>query len=419
MSGNQNESTACALRWGNDAPDRKLNWTTNLTTLAVFRLLDRINSGRLRVHAPEGVSRVFEGSHSDGPQVEVTVRDPAAFRRLLSRGDIGFAESYFDGQWDTPNLVALMDLVQRNGQALETGLRGGALATLVNRLYHRLRRNSRRGSRRNISQHYDLGNDFYKCWLDPGMTYSSALYERPKQSLAEAQSVKYRRIAELADLRSEHRVLEIGCGWGGFMEHAAARIGCEVQGITLSRQQLITANERMVRRGLDQRARATLTDYRETSGEYDAVVSIEMLEAVGEAHWPDYFRTLRQRLKPGAAAVIQVITIDDQRFDSYRGRTDFIQRHVFPGGMLPCPSVLREQAARAGLMLDHEETFGLSYARTLAEWRERFGAAWPAVARQGFDERFRRLWHYYLCYCEAGFRSGSIDVGIYRFRRPA
>ncbi len=418
MRANQTESTACALRWCGHPPAQRLDWTTNLATLAVFRLLDRIATGRLCMHAPEGLSRTFEGRPGEGPQVEITVRDLAAFRRLLSRGDIGFAESYIDGQWDTPDLMALMDLVQGNKRALESGLRGGALATLLNRLYHRLRRNSRRGSRRNIADHYDLGNEFYEHWLDPGMTYSSALYEHPNQSLAEAQSAKYRRIAELAGLHGEHRVLEIGCGWGGFMEHAASLVGCEVQGITLSREQLIYANERMARQGLNGRAGATLTDYRETGGEYDAIVSIEMLEAVGEAHWPAYFRTLRERLKPGAAAVIQVITIADERFERYRRRTDFIQRHVFPGGMLPCPAALRKQASIAGLTLEHEETFGASYARTLAEWRERFSAAWPAITRQGFDERFRRLWHYYLCYCETGFRSGSIDVGIYRFRRP-
>ena len=312
-----------------------------------------------------------------------------------------------------------MDLVQRNTTALGPTLDGGPLASLLNRLYHRLRKNSRRGSRRNISQHYDLGNDFYGRWLDPSMTYSSALYEYPEQSLVEAQIAKYKRISELAGLKREDRILEIGCGWGGFMEHAAAHTGCDVHGITLSQEQLIYANERMARQNLEQRAEATLTDYREASGEYDAIVSIEMLEAVGEAHWPRYFRTLRRRLKPGASAVIQVITIADDGYDSYRRRTDFIQRHVFPGGMLPCPKVLQKQASNAGLMLDHEETFGSSYARTLAAWRESFCSAWPAIARQGFDERFRRLWQYYLSYCETGFRSGSIDVGIYRFRKPA
>lgn len=213
-------------------------------------------------------------------------------------------------------------------------------------------------------------------------------------------------------------ILEIGCGWGGFMAYSAERLACRVQGITLSREQLDYTNRRMRISGLEARAGASLTDYRDTTGQYDAVVSIEMLEAVGEAHWPRYFETLYQRLKPGACAVVQVITIADDRFPRYRQRTDFIQRHVFPGGMLPSPSQLRAQAVRAGLTPEDEHTFGLSYARTLALWRERFVDSWPQIARQGFDGRFRRLWEYYLCYCETGFRTGNTDVGIYRFRRP-
>jgi len=393
-------------------------WSHRMALYALFRLLDRIEHGSLRLRLPGGEERVFTGDRDSGPTAALTVRDPRAIGRLIRGGDVGFAEGYLDGQWDTPDLAALMAFILRNEQALKGATGGGSLSHLLNRLYHRRRNNTRRGSRRNIAFHYDLGNRFYRRWLDPSMTYSSALFEQPGQDLAQAQEAKYRRIAELAGVTPGAEILEIGCGWGGFMEYAAGHSDCRVHGITLSREQLAYANNRMQTAGLDKRAAATLTDYRDTQGRYDAVVSIEMLEAVGEAHWPRYFQTLYQRLRPGACAVVQVITIADGRFPIYRKRTGFIQRHVFPGGMLPSPSVLRAQAEGAGLVPDHEQTFGLSYARTLAQWRERFIAAWPQIAGQGFDERFRRLWEYYLCYCETGFRAGTIDVGIYRFRRP-
>ncbi len=397
-----------------------LNTLSNRAALyALFRFLDRIEHGSLRLVLPGGEKRVFTGQRDSGPAAELTIRDPRAIIRLIRGGDVGFAESYLDRQWDTPDLPALLAFIICNEQALKGVAGGGSLSRLMNRLYHWRRHNSRRGSRRNIASHYDLGNAFYRCWLDAGMTYSSALFEQPGQDLDQGQQAKYRRIAELAKLRPGAEVLEIGSGWGGFMEYAAGHLDCRVHGVTLSREQLAYANNRMQTAGIDERAVATLTDYRDTQGQYDAVVSIEMLEAVGEAHWPRYFQTLHQRLKPGASAVVQVITIADDRFARYRRRPGFIQRHVFPGGMLPSPSQLREQAERAGLVPDHEQTFGLSYARTLAQWRERFIAAWPKIAGQGFDERFRRLWDYYLCYCETGFRAGTIDVGIYRFRRHA
>jgi len=390
------------------------HWVGRALGGVLLRLGSRLQAGSLTLHLPNGMTHRFQGVEA-GPEAEIRIRDTAALRRLLLGGDIGFAESYVAGHWGTPDLLALMTLAERNQAVLAGGLRGAAPMLWVNRLYHRLRANSRRGSRRNIAYHYDLGNAFYALWLDPGMTYSAALFADPEQDLADAQAAKYRRIGELAALRPGAQVLEIGCGWGGFMEHAA-RLGAGVRGLTLSREQLAYANGRMERLGLGSQAKAELTDYRDSSGAYDAVVSIEMLEAVGEAHWPRYFQTLRQRLAPGGAAVVQVITISDERFPGYRARTDFIQRHIFPGGMLPCPRVLREQAAAAGLRIDHAETFGGSYARTLALWRARFLASWPRIEALGFDQRFRRLWEYYLCYCEAGFASGAIDVGIYRLR---
>ena len=395
------------------------NWRARAALVAVERLLHKLPKGRLTLGLPDGSRRVFVGQTLQaGPDASLEIRDLRALRRLLSGGDLGFAESYIDGDWDSPDLLALLELALVNTDALDSALRGSRVKQLLNRVWHRLRDNSRRGSRRNISYHYDLGNRFYAQWLDPSMTYSSGLFDRADMSMAASQQRKYQRLYELAGLERGDDVLEIGCGWGGFMQHAAGQ-GCRVDGLTLSREQLRYANERMQHAGLDRQAAAQLTDYRDSQGEYDAVVSIEMLEAVGEARWPDYFRTLYQRLKPGAAAVVQVITIAEERFDHYRNNTDFIQRHVFPGGMLPTPSRLDSHAREAGLQPDHAERFGLSYARTLVEWREAFEQSWPQLREQGFDERFRRLWNYYLVYCEAGFRRGVTDVGIYRFRRPA
>ena len=394
------------------------SWSRGVARFALLRILEQIEYGSLRLHLPGGESMHFAGSTDEGLQAEINIHDLRALTRLLRDGDIGFAESYLDRQWDSPDLMALMEWASRNEPALNRALLGGRLSRTLNRNYHLSRNNSRQGSRRNIAFHYDMGNDFYRHWLDAGMTYSSALFEHPGQNLEQAQQAKYRRIAELAELKPGSTVLEIGCGWGGFMEHAATHWDSRVLGITLSKEQLRYANERMQAQGLERQSAAVLLDYRDTRGRYDAVVSIEMLEAVGETHWPRYFDSLYRRLKPGACALVQVITIDDQRYPLYRRRADFIQRHIFPGGMLPSLTVLREQAHRAGLVLDQEQTFGPSYAKTLAIWRRRFLAAWPQISALGFDTRFRRLWEYYLCYCETGFRTGSIDVGIYRFRRP-
>ncbi|WP_247875716.1 cyclopropane-fatty-acyl-phospholipid synthase family protein [Azospirillum sp. TSH100] len=389
----------------------------DLWTAALTRMAGRIGRGELTLRLPDGRTMCV-GDPAQGPRADLTLLDDVAARRLLLGGDIGMAEAYGDGLWRTGDLPALIELAIRNEAELGSGLDGSLLAGLVNRLFHRSRANSRRGSRRNIAFHYDLGNGFYRLWLDPGMTYSSALYEREDQSLEDAQEVKIARVADLLDLRPGHRVLEIGCGWGGMAEHLAGRRGASVVGLTLSAEQLAFARDRMDGAGLAAQADLRLMDYRDVGGSFDRIVSIEMIEAVGEEHWPRYFATLRDRLLPGGAAVVQAITIDDARFPAYRRNCDFIQRHIFPGGLLPCPSVLRAEAERAGLVVDHVETFGASYARTCAEWRRRFLEAAPQVAAQGFDERFRRLWDYYLAYCEAGFRAGTIDVGLWRFRKP-
>lgn len=384
----------------------------------VLGKLSSIRVGTLEVTLPDGSTIRYTGKTGTGPYAALTIHDPAMFRRLLTGGAIGFAECYIDGLWDTPDLPALLALLHRNEAVLRTGRIGSRLSHLLNRRYHRSRDNNRDGSRRNIAYHYDLGNDFYAAWLDTGMTYSAARYRQPSDTLQEAQDTKYRRIAELAGLQGGEHVLEIGCGWGGFMEHATGIPGCRVTGITLSREQHAWANRRMQAIGRGGQAAASITDYRDTSGSYDAVVSIEMLEAVGKEHWPAYFRVLAERLRPGAAAVVQVITIDDSRYRHYLRNTDFIQRYIFPGGMLPTSGIVCQQAEAAGLTVDHREMFGQDYARTLAEWRRNFHAAWPRIRQLGFDATFQRLWDYYLCYCETGFRSGSIDVGIFRFRKP-
>jgi cyclopropane-fatty-acyl-phospholipid synthase len=284
---------------------------------------------------------------------------------------------------------------------------------LLHRWQHRTRANTPAGSRRNIEHHYDLGNAFYACWLDAGMSYSSALFRHPSQSLEEAQTAKQDRVLELLDVQQGQRVLEIGCGWGGLAERLAVA-GCHVTAVTLSPSQYDYTQARLAKAGLSARVDLRLQDYRSIEGSYDRIVSIEMLEAVGEAWWPTWFTMLHSRLRTGGIAVFQTITIDDARFDAYRTRADFIQRYIFPGGMLPSPHALRAQVARAGLTSLGMETFGDSYARTLALWQERFQAAWLEIAASGFPDRFKLMWEYYLSYCEAGFRAGSVDVGLWR-----
>jgi cyclopropane-fatty-acyl-phospholipid synthase len=354
------------------------------------------------------------GSPGIPASAHLTFRSYRVLRRAMARGSIGFAESYMDGDVEVDDLVGLFRFFLNNRRRLTDAGRGLFRVRLPDRLFHRRRTNSKRGSRRNIAHHYDLGNAFYRQWLDPSMTYSSALFATGEESLEEAQVAKYDRALDLLGLKSGNSVLEIGCGWGGMARRAASR-GLAVDGITLSREQLAWA--RAHNAGFDEAARFHFRDYRDTQGQFDGVLSIEMIEAVGEEHWPAYFRTVADRLKPGGAAVIQAIVMEPAVFATYRRKVDFIQRYVFPGGMLLTTPAIRAEAERAGLTLTHVETFGQSYARTLNLWRERFEAHWSDIAPLGFDERFRRLWRYYLTYCEAGFLDGVIDVGFYRLER--
>ena len=374
----------------------------------LLRLLERLDGGSLELSLPDGSCRIFAGA---GPRhAAMDIRDWALFDAVLARGDIGLAEAWLDGQWESPDPAALLTLLAENRDALARALYGSAWSLFGARLRHAFNANTRAGSRRNILAHYDLGNDFYRLWLDPGMSYSSALYEGdPQRPLQEAQEAKNRRILSKLQATPGQRVLEIGCGWGGFAE-LAARDGLAVHGITLSPSQLAYAGERMARVGLDDRARFSLTDYRDLAGRYDHIVSVEMFEAVGERWWPAWFAAVARNLAPGGRAVAQSIVIRDDLFARYRKGTDFIQQMVFPGGMLPSISAFREQAGRAGLEVREAFAFGRDYARTLAEWAKNFEAAWPQIARLGFDERFRRLWRFYLAYCEAGFAAGSTDV---------
>ncbi len=380
-------------------------------------LVSRLATGVLTVTLPNGTQATYRGAEP-GPSAHVRIHRRRTFRRLLAGSDLGFAQSYLDGDWDTDDLVALIDLGARNEASLGQAIEGRTWLRALNRGFHLLRRNTRRGSRRNIAAHYDLGNAFYGLWLDPSMTYSAALYGDPDETLEAAQMRKYARMAEIAGLRPEHEVLEIGCGWGGFCVWAAREIGCRIIAVTISQSQYDFARARIADAGLSGRVEVRLQDYRDLRGQYDRIVSIEMLEAVGERYWPVFFELLRARLSPGGRAALQVITIDDHAFPAYRNRADFVQRYVFPGGMLPSPSALRAQADGAGLTWESDSDHGADYARTLAEWHRRFEQAWPEIAALGFDERFHRLWRYYLAYCEAGFHSGRIGLMQLALSRP-
>jgi cyclopropane-fatty-acyl-phospholipid synthase len=381
------------------------------------RLLSGMALGHLRVILPTGETLVMSGVEP-GPEAVLHLHRWRAVLRLLTRGDLGFGEAFVSGEWSSPDLVALLRLAARNIEALDATIRGSVLMRAVARLRHMARPNSRGGSKRNIIAHYDLGNSFYARWLDDTMLYSAGMWGAGADTLEAAQAAKLTRIAELLDLTNGNTVLEIGCGWGALAAHLAESAGARVTGITLSPSQLQWARRVSEEAGVADKVDLHLRDYRDQTGTFDRIASIEMFEAVGEAWWPTYFQTIAERLKPGGRAVLQVISISEDRYESYRRDTDFIQHHVFPGGFLPSPSAFRAAAAKAGLKVAAEETFGLSYADTLAEWRRRFHAAWPEIARmneggRGFDERFRRLWDYYLAYCEAGFREGTIDVGLY------
>jgi len=375
----------------------------------ILQLLQKIERGILRLECPDGSVHLFGNSDDDCAPVTLSLKNWEPCRAALKSGDIGFAETYINGDWQTDNLARLLALFIHNRNAVESAIYGKWWGNLLYRLRHLFNRNSRAGSRRNIHAHYDLGNRFYRLWLDPSMTYSSALFSRPEMSLQEAQGAKYQRILDQLGLKSGERVLEIGCGWGGFAEIAAQQ-GVNVTGLTLSTEQREFASQRLALAGLSGQTTLRLQDYRDCEGQFDAIASIEMFEAVGEAYWDSYFACIAARLKPAGRACVQTITIDDALFARYRKGTDFIQQYIFPGGMLPSIPVFRAHAARHGLKVVDEYAFGRDYARTLSLWMEAFLGRTQAVQAEGFDTRFIRTWAFYLAYCEAGFNAQSIDV---------
>jgi len=367
------------------------------------------DAGVLTFELPSGREIRIEGA-SPGPHGRLIIRDFRFVSRVLASADIGFGEGFMAGEWDTPDLAALLGVFTMNFDRLEKLVAGNIFMRAINLFAHALKRNSKRGSKRNIYAHYDLGNAFYSRWLDAGMTYSSARYETPGQPLAEAQRNKYLSLARDIDLRRDQHVLEIGCGWGGFAEFAAGEVGARVTGVTISPAQYEFARKRLFNCGLAERVDLKLMDYRDIKGRFDRVASIEMFEAVGEAYWPAYFAKIRDVLSPGGRAGLQIITIRDELFQVYRSRSDFMRKYIFPGGMLPSERRLREETSRAGLEWGAIARFGQNYADTLSEWAVRFEAAWDDIRALGFDERFRRLWSFYLRYCEAAFRTERTDV---------
>ena len=381
----------------------------------VLKALERLAVGRLTLHLPDGMVRDF-GPAGSQLRAELHIRDWHFFRSVLLDGDIGFAEAYMEGFCDSPDLHGLIALLAENEKSLGRMAHTNALQNVLLKFLHWQRRNSRSGSRKNIHAHYDLGNEFYRLWLDPTMTYSSALYAGTEgKPLEVAQTAKYERILEQIGAKQGDSILEIGCGWGGFAETAARR-GMRVTGVTISRQQLEYARARVDSAGVGDRVDLQFRDYRDMQGRYDHIVSIEMIEAVGERYWPDYFAALKRHLVPGGSALVQAIVIADDFFEGYRRNPDFIQTYVFPGGMLLSPTSLREQCRQAGLKVAELYSFGLDYARTLETWLGRFDRVTDQVAKMGFDERFRRMWRYYLAYCAAGFSTGRTDVLQAHFR---
>jgi cyclopropane-fatty-acyl-phospholipid synthase len=382
---------------------------------AALMALAQIRGGAVEATLPTGEKLRFGDGESP---IALRIRDWNFGRRVVFNGDIGFAESWIAGEWETDDLSGLLVLLASNIERFRQVFEGSVFGKTLNWIRHLSRENTREGARRNILEHYDLGNRFYETWLDRTMTYSSARFDQA-QDLETAQLEKYRALARRLDLKPGEHVLEIGCGWGGFAEVAAQEFGARVTGLTISDEQLAYARERMNRAGLSRQVDIRRQDYRDVDGQFDKVASIEMFEAVGERYWPTYFGKISNVLKPGGKAALQIITIKDDLFERYRKRADFIQRYVFPGGMLASVSRLREETQRAGLAWRGVEAFGLSYAETLSQWARRFSAHWNEISALGFDERFKQLWLFYLSYCEAGFRTGRTDVVHLELAKPA
>ena len=405
----------------NYSPDTITPMTSDVWALAemrkapaAFKTAVRVSNdnwryGSLSFVMPSGRAFKVQGKEA-GPEAVLVIHDFRFVGRVMAGGDIGFGEGYIAKEWDSPNLSAVLQAFTSNWDHLTKLVQGNPLVSIFNFIGHLLNGNSKQGSQRNIHAHYDLGNAFYARWLDPSMTYSSAKFESPDQSLSAAQHNKYASLARSINLQSDQSVLEIGCGWGGFAEFAAKEVGAKVTGITISQAQHDFAKKRLFEAGLADKADIQLIDYRDVKGAFDRVASIEMFEAVGEKYWPTYFNKIHDVLAPGGQAGLQIITIKDELFADYRSRADFIQKYIFPGGMLPSEKRLRQETDKAGLEWRNIARFGQNYADTLVQWSERFQGAWDEIKPLGFDERFRRLWQFYLSYCEAGFRTERTNV---------
>ncbi|MFT4961583.1 MAG: cyclopropane-fatty-acyl-phospholipid synthase [Paracoccaceae bacterium] len=375
----------------------------------VFALASRLQNGRLDFILPDG--RVFRAKgRAPGHCAEIHVKHPETFTRLVREGDLGFSDAYLDGWWTTPDLLAFMDLIHAGNEAVYDGFPGMGVIRAYERMRFWLQRNHKEQARKNISHHYDLGNEFYALWLDDTMTYSSALFGTGLETTEQAQIAKYASLIDQMGVQPGDHVLEIGCGWGGFAEYAAKERGLKVTGLTISKEQFNYAVKRIDKAGLSDFVTLKLLDYRDETGHYDGVASIEMFEAVGQKYWPVYFDAVHDRLKPGRKATLQIITVAQDRWEIYNTRVDFIQKYIFPGGMLPTSTALHQQAAKARLVVEHSFEFGHSYNLTLRRWHTTFNAKWDQIAELGFDDRFRRMWNYYLTSCAATFDNSMCDV---------
>lgn len=384
----------------------------------VFAMARGAASGRIDVVLRDGRRFRHQGAEP-GPVAEIRIHDDEVFARLVREGDVGFMEAFIDEQWSTPDLQAVFDYVNKEGDALIQQFPGLVFVQAWERLRAYLRRNTRQQARRNIAAHYDLGNDFYGLWLDDTMTYSAGLFDTGQETMEIAQRAKYASIVDRMDVSPGEHVLEIGSGWGGFAEYAAGERGLRVTGLTLSREQMNYAVERIEKSGLSDRVDFKLQDYRDEAGTYDGIASIEMFEAVGQKYWPAYFETLRERLRPGRLASLQIITVPDRRWQTYSNSVDFMQKYIFPGGMLPAPHRLTEEIARAGLEEGASISLSEGYSITLRRWFDRFNHRWDDVVALGFDDRFRRMWNLYLTGCAGAFAHGMCDVVQMTVRKPA
>ena len=402
--------------------NRKRPYKPSLFLSLVLRMAKAILYGTCHIVLPDGRVETLVGKKDPDAMTAICViRNDKFALKFLVRGILGFCEAYMHEDWESPDSTALFTLALRNEQALTEIIHGHEWWRTIEGAINSFRRNTKSGSRRNISYHYDLGNKFYQHWLDGSMTYSSGIFDDKASGndhLFAAQQNKYRHMVNMLNLKPEHHLLEIGCGWGGFAEYAARETGCRVTGLTISAEQYDYAVQRIAESGLSERVDIRLCDYRDSLGQYDRIASIEMFEAVGEEYWSQFFKIVHDRLRPGGVAAMQVITIAERHFEAYRRGADYIQKYIFPGGLLPTFEHLRKHVSKACMEWELTHHFGAHYARTLEEWRNRFSSSWPHIVDLGFDDKFRRMWDQYLCYCEAGFRTGTVDVCQFSFTKP-